>query len=259
MGRLQCRRHAPTGLHGRPCAWNDVRVTPWPAPVADGPVPEIDGSILTIHMAALAHVLAARVGDTPPSDPGELSAYLLSRERSHWQSMYDNDRRVESPPQVMGRAVHVAALTRSLDYDAAVTALKSAGVADTAVSAGRVLDDHAMCYPPHDPVTALEPLYPDRLAEDFVALQTPGHRIGGFAADPWAAGAPRSLLGDGGTSAATVLTLLIEGARRLVRRNGQGGDGPRTGEARERRAARTTAAQSSPGWVVIVRHGVCLS
>jgi hypothetical protein len=48
--------------------------------VPEAPVPDIEGSILTIHMAALAHVLAVRVGDTPPSDPGELSAYLLSRE-----------------------------------------------------------------------------------------------------------------------------------------------------------------------------------
>ncbi|MFI7601378.1 hypothetical protein [Actinoplanes sp. NPDC049681] len=182
--------------------------------VPEGPTPDLKGSILTIHMAALAHVLAVRVGDTPPSDPGELSAYLLSRERSHWQSMYDNDRRVESTPQVMGRAVHVAALTRSLDYEAAVVALKAAGVADSVATAGRVLDDHAMCYPPHDPTTVLEPLYPDRLAEDFVGLQTPGHRIGGFRSDPWAAGAPRALLDRGGGSPATVLPLLIDGARR---------------------------------------------
>jgi tetratricopeptide (TPR) repeat protein len=182
--------------------------------VPDGPVPHLDGSILTIHMAALAHVLAVRIGDTPPSDPGELSAYLLARERSHWQSMYDNDRRVQSSPQVMGRAVHVAALTRSLDFEAAVAALKSTTVADSAATAGQVLDDHAMCYPPHDPTTVLEPLYPDRLAEDFVALQTPGHRIDGFRADPWAAGAPRALLDQGGGNPATVLPLLIDGARR---------------------------------------------
>jgi tetratricopeptide (TPR) repeat protein len=182
--------------------------------VPEGPAPDLEGSILTIHMAALAHVLAVRIGDIPPSDPGELSAYLLARERSHWQSMYDNDRRVESTPQVLGRAVHVAALTRSLDFEAAVTALKSATVADSAASAARVLDDHAMCYPPHDPNTLLEPLYPDRLAEDFVALQTPGHRIDGFRSDPWAAGAPRALLDHGAASPAAVLPLLIDGARR---------------------------------------------
>lgn len=182
--------------------------------VPEGPAPDLEGSILTIHMAALAHVLAVRVGDTPPSHPGELSAYLLARERSHWQSMYDNDRRVESTPQVMGRAVHVASLTRSLDFEAAIMALKATAVADSAATAGRVLDDHAMCYPPHDPATVLEPLYPDRLAEDFVALQTPGHRIDGFRSDPWAAGAPRALLDHDAGSPATVLPLLIDGARR---------------------------------------------
>jgi hypothetical protein len=179
-----------------------------------GSPPGLEGSVLTIHMAALAHVLAVRHGDTPPTDPAQLSAYLLARERSHWQSMYDNDRRVESTPQVMGRAVYVAALTRPLDYAAAVVALKSAGLADSNTAAGRLLDEHAMCYPPHDPATVLEPLYPDRLAEDFVALQTPGHAVGGFRPDPWAAEALGALLGDDAGSVRTMLVPLIEAARR---------------------------------------------
>ena len=178
------------------------------------PAPGLPGSFLTVHMAALAHVLAVRHGETPPTDPAQLSAYLLSRERSHWQSMYDNDRRVESAPQVMGRAVYVAALTRSLDYGSAVPVLKAVAVVDGAGDAGRVLGDHAMCYPPHDPDTVLEPLYPDRLAEDFVALQTPGHAIGGFRPDPWAAGALGALLSHDARSAGTALPLLIEAARR---------------------------------------------
>lgn len=44
--------------------------------------PEIQGSVLTIHMAALAGILATRQGDDPPTDPDHLSAYLLARERS---------------------------------------------------------------------------------------------------------------------------------------------------------------------------------
>ncbi|MFF5082566.1 hypothetical protein ACFY36_36445 [Actinoplanes sp. NPDC000266] len=179
-----------------------------------GHVPEIEGSFLTVHMAALAHVLAVAHGETPPTDPGQLSAYLLSRERSHWQSMYDNDRRVESSPQVMGRTVYVAALTRSLDYASAVPVLKAVTVAEGADVAGRILADHAMCYPPHDPDTVLEPLYPDRLAEDFVALQTPGHPVGGFRPDPWAGGALGALLAHDARSAGTALPLLIEAARR---------------------------------------------
>ncbi|WP_157436979.1 ATP-binding protein [Actinoplanes subtropicus] len=178
------------------------------------PAPELEGSFLTVHMAALAQVLAVRHGETPPTDPAQLSAYLLSRERSHWQSMYDNDRRVESTPQVLGRAVYVAALTRSLDYASAVPVLKAVTVADGAEDASRVLGDHAMCYPPHDPGTVLEPLYPDRLAEDFIALQTPGHAIGEFRPDPWAGGALAALLAHDARSAGTALPLLIESARR---------------------------------------------
>ncbi|GAA4709326.1 tetratricopeptide repeat protein [Phytohabitans rumicis] len=178
------------------------------------PPAEVEGSVLTIHMAALAGVLATRQGDVPPTDPGALSAYLLDRERSHWQSMYDNDRRIQSTPRVMGRAVYLAALTRSLDYAAAVAALKATAVADDAGAAGQVLDDHAMCYPPHDSTTALEPLYPDRLAEDFVALQTPGHAVDGFRADPWANDAFAALVAASTRSAVTALPLLVETARR---------------------------------------------
>ncbi|MBL7259774.1 hypothetical protein [Paractinoplanes lichenicola] len=183
-------------------------------PVPAHPAPQVEGSFLTVHMAALAHVLAVRHGEEPPTDPAQLSAYLLSRERNHWQSMYDNDRRVESPPPVLGRAVYVAALIRSLDYASALPVLKAVAVVDGVSDAGRVLEDHAMCYPPHDPDTVLEPLYPDRLAEDFVALQTPGHDVEGFRADPWAKGALGALLAHDARSAATALPMLVEAARR---------------------------------------------
>ncbi|SNT64030.1 hypothetical protein SAMN05421812_11675 [Asanoa hainanensis] len=178
------------------------------------PRPEVQGSVLSIHMAALAGVLAAKRGDTPPTTPADLSAYLLEREQSHWQYMYDNDRRVESTPRVMGRAAYLAALTRPLDYAAAVDALKATAVVDEAAAAGKVLDDHAMCYPPHDPTTMLEPLYPDRLAEDFVALQTPGHAVRGFRSDAWANTAFVALIADSVRNRATALPLLIETARR---------------------------------------------
>jgi len=184
--------------------------------VADpgSPAPEPRGSFLTVHMAALAHVLAVRHGETPPTDPAQLSAYLLSRERSHWQSMYDNDRRIESTPLVMGRAVYVAALTRSLDYASAVPVLSAVAVVDGAGDAGRVLGDHAMCYPPHDRATVLEPLYPDRLAEDFVALQSQGHAIDRFRPDPWATGALTALAYHSPRVVSTMFPLVIEAARR---------------------------------------------
>ncbi|MFE9636731.1 tetratricopeptide repeat protein [Streptomyces sp. NPDC006463] len=58
----------------------------------------------------------------------------------------------------------------------------------------RTLSGHTVCYPPAEPDTLLEPLYPDRLGEDFVALQTAGHSLPDYAADDWAAQAPARLL-----------------------------------------------------------------
>src|SRR5262249_44578739 len=123
-------------------------------------------------------------------------------------------------------AVYTATLTGPHPPTAAVALLERthirAGPAATAL-----LDDHATCYPPTQPQTVLEPLYPDRLREDFIALQTPrhhldmdppGHRVTGkprviYAADPWAGDAAEVLLTpDDGTPlryttrAVTVLT-----------------------------------------------------
>jgi tetratricopeptide (TPR) repeat protein len=81
------------------------------------------------------------------------------------------------------------------------------------------VDDHRLCYPPSDPATVCEPLYPDRLAEDFLALRTPGHTVAGYQPDPWAATAVARLLAPGGDGrvpvwAASAVTVLIETARR---------------------------------------------
>ena len=74
-----------------------------------------------------------------------------------------------------------------------------------AVEAGQpvepVLTDHRTCYPPSDPATVLEPLYPDRLGEDFIALSIPRRNIlsqeeqhTADVEDPWAVRAIRRLL-----------------------------------------------------------------
>ncbi len=99
-----------------------------------------------------------------------------------------------------------------------------------------------MCYPPaaasgpgqaspevgsaaHPSATVLEPLYPDRLGEDFLALSTPGHSYD-FPVDLWAQTAPARLLAppagaDGGPGengvpawARHAVTTLIEAAHR---------------------------------------------
>ncbi|MCA2230029.1 hypothetical protein [Nonomuraea aurantiaca] len=69
----------------------------------------------------------------------------------------------------------------------------------------------------------LEPLYPDRLAEDFLALATPGHTITSASCDDWADQAPARLLnhGDDPTPVeqplpwtGATMTVLIETSRR---------------------------------------------
>ncbi|MGH3991959.1 MAG: tetratricopeptide repeat protein, partial [Pseudonocardiaceae bacterium] len=173
------------------------------------------GLVLTVHMAALVAVDAHARGRVPPADPAALSAYLLQRERDHWVSMFDNDQRVRTAPQMMARAVFTATLTRPLPYPAGVAALARVGIP----SPEQVLDDHRLCYPPGDPATVCEPLYPDRLGEDFLALSTPGHTQAGYEPDPWATITTAQLLGSGGDGglpvwASAAVTVLIETARR---------------------------------------------
>src|SRR5205823_6383811 len=79
-----------------------------------------------------------------------------------------------------------AALTGPLSYPDAVALLERV---EKELPADRILTDHGYCYPPpagDDPVTVLAPLYPDRLAEDFLALSLPGHHDTGLRPQPWA-------------------------------------------------------------------------
>jgi tetratricopeptide (TPR) repeat protein len=183
------------------------------------------GLVLTVHMAALAAVDAARRGEAAPQDPARISAYLLKRERAHWQQWHA---RAEDPlattAPVMSRAVYAATLAGPLPRAQAVTLLARAQIADASETAAQVLDDHGRCYPPGDPATVLEPLYPDRLGEDFLALATPGPAgpegdLAGFA-DAWAADVLPALLAPAAAGqppaawARPAITVLIETARR---------------------------------------------
>ncbi|MGW6709172.1 tetratricopeptide repeat protein, partial [Streptomyces sp. NPDC054956] len=145
------------------------------------------GLTLTVHMAALVAVYAHISRGEPPRNPGALSEYLLDREYHHWAKLAqakDNRAAPEGvtepaenncavPAGVMARTVYTATLTRPRRLPAALAALKDAQVGDPA-SHVQVLEEHAACYPAADDGTYLEPLYPDRLGEDFIGLCTPG-------------------------------------------------------------------------------------
>lgn len=155
-----------------------------------GPPPGIEtdsryGLVLTTHMSALAAVVAHIHGDAAPPNPAELSAFLLAREREHWRAL---NRRRDEPlrtvPHAMGQTVYTATLTGPLDYRDSLTALRLARIESTE-DPGQLLRDHALCYPPQEDGNFLEPLYPDRLGEDFLALSTPGHNNRTYPADPW--------------------------------------------------------------------------
>jgi hypothetical protein len=158
------------------------------------------GLTLAVHVAALVAV-HAHVKDRPtPADPASLTAYLLDREHDHWQHLYGDQTHELNPagrtfttaPGVMSRVVFAAALTGPVPRPAGIGALRGL---DDIPDPGRTLADHAHCYPPVERAAGLvlEPLYPDRLAEDFLALTIPGHGAD-FPDKPWAAETGDALL-----------------------------------------------------------------
>ena len=168
-----------------------------PAPLDD---PQF-GLALTVHMAALVAVDAFVTGQRPPADMASLTIYLLDREQLHWARLYADDTAVETAdsafrtrPEVMNQAVFIAALTGPLTPVAGTALLGKLHLPNPA----QLLKDHTVCYPPPDPgqATVLEPLYPDRLAEDFLALTLPGHPAD-YPAQPWAPTTSTALIARG--------------------------------------------------------------
>ncbi|WP_141955784.1 P-loop NTPase family protein [Actinoallomurus bryophytorum] len=150
------------------------------------------GLVLALHMAALVAVDTHARGVRSPREMDGITSYLLGRERIHWTSLWEN--RLEgvnhqTPPGIMGQAVFAAALTGAVNHEDGIAALDRIGLEAPA----SVLADHGVCYPPQSPGDVLEPLYPDRLAEDFLALSLPGHSISGSPAASWAPKTVRKL------------------------------------------------------------------
>ncbi|GAA2439621.1 tetratricopeptide repeat protein [Streptomyces macrosporus] len=154
------------------------------------------GLPLAVLMAALVAVDAAVHGRRPPAGMIGLTTYLLDREHENWQSLYegsDEGLAYRTPAEVMARMVFTASLT-GLTSRALAEALLSALL--PGIPPEVLLADHAVCYPPTDPARAavLQPLLPDRLAEDFLALTLPGSPVTGYSTDDWAAAGCTALL-----------------------------------------------------------------
>ncbi|THA75786.1 tetratricopeptide repeat protein [Streptomyces sp. A0592] len=153
------------------------------------------GLTLNLHMAALVSVDArARGKRLSLAEPHELSAYLLDREYRAWQRLFDaggQGQDYRTRPAIMAKTVFTAALTGAVDHDTGLAALRSL---DLPGHPQDLLLDHRFCYPPSERELVLEPLYPDRLAEDFLGLLTPGHDVSAYDPDPWTSGVPAALL-----------------------------------------------------------------
>ncbi|MGW2377397.1 tetratricopeptide repeat protein [Kitasatospora sp. NPDC001683] len=171
---------------------------------APGPLSGPDfGLTLALHIAALVAVDAHVAGLRPPRDMAGLTIYLLDREHLHWARHYGDtghelgsaERTFVTPPEAMNRTVFAAALTGPLDRPTGRVVL-GALRPHPSLPGERILADHAVCYPPSMPArdTVLEPLYPDRLAEDFLALTVPGHSAD-YPARSWAVPTADTLLG----------------------------------------------------------------
>ncbi|MEV4481760.1 tetratricopeptide repeat protein [Micromonospora coxensis] len=155
------------------------------------------GLTLAVHMAALVAVDAAVRGERPPEGMDALTRYLLNREQLHWRRLYhdgitETGSGYRTPGDVMNHAVFTAALTGALDRTAGTALLEHLGLGP---NVEQILHDHTVCYPPAEPnqPTVLEPLYPDRLAEDFLALTLPGHHTD-YPAQNWAPNTATALL-----------------------------------------------------------------
>ena len=173
------------------------------------------GSILSIHMSALAAVLAHHHQEAAPPDAALVSSFLFDRERAYWEGARSAGR-ITVRANTMSRAVFGAVLSGPMRHDQAILLLELLGVCSGAESSDLVLDDHGLLYPAVESPHVLEPLYPDRLAEDFVALRIPGGPAGGESPDPWVLTALRRLVGEQVPSEVRrrVLALLVETSQR---------------------------------------------
>ncbi|MEV0452240.1 hypothetical protein [Streptomyces sp. NPDC050600] len=186
------------------------------------------GLTLTVHMAALVAVDARAAGRQPPSDLTGMTAYLLDREHDNWRRPpTEHDAPGQSARRLTGghdrysvdlaRTVFTAVLTgpmRRADARPLLDRLLLRTPVDALLSA------HAEHYPPTDPAAAqvLQPMLPDRLAEDYLALTLPGSPVSGHPTDLWSVTAVARILrretGNAPAWTPRALTFLLAAAER---------------------------------------------
>ncbi|MFB9238714.1 tetratricopeptide repeat protein, partial [Plantactinospora siamensis] len=160
----------------------------WQPPGGDVGDDRVYGTVLGIHMAALATVNAYTRQTAPPRSAGDVTRYLLDRERAYWARLHGSD---PDTVTAAARTVLLACLAGAQFRDDGLRLLARSGLADE-TAGQKLLDAHDRCYPPPATGTVLEPMYPDRLAEDFIALSLPASPTGEQAiasghTDSWAA------------------------------------------------------------------------
>lgn len=155
------------------------------------------GLTLAVHMAALTAVDARAAGREPPGDLTGMTAYLLDREHENWRRPDPRapltDAAGDRGGLDLARTVYTAVLTGPMSRDAARPLLDRLLLR---TPADRALTAHAEHYPPTGPAAAgvLEPLLPDRLAEDYLALTLPGSPVSGYPTDLWSVTATTRIL-----------------------------------------------------------------
>lgn len=132
----------------------------------------IDRSPLALYMSALAAVCADR-DNSPIPKSSDVSSFLLDHERRYWLTAIDTGHRLGGSTREVNKIeklVFLAILFGPVDgrIEARKMLLES-DIVDSNAEADRLLHLHALLYPQLNMSSFLTPLYPDRLAEDFLA------------------------------------------------------------------------------------------
>jgi len=175
-------------------------------------------SIRDVQMAALAAVDSVSQHKNEPNESaGQISRYLLNRERDYWAHLFENHR-TRLDADSMAQVVWVSALVGPLDYHDGTGAI-TCSAAGAPLPADSVLKDHAVAFPAANNSTVLERIQPSALAEDFLALSIPGHDIDSWFPDLWTLEALRRMVVAGNESpinswrGAAIGSLLSAGSR----------------------------------------------